>query len=246
MRAFLANEDLLDGRYEEARRTFLDVEKSLPKGAAPFAVRYGLAFSDLYEGRVDEAIADPREVPGRVQGQRGRAGLPRGLHLELDRADQPRERPARRGDEGLRKGYESVPGSSLPDDQKQLWLGRLHHGRCRVLARMGRHEEAWTEALKIKKMIDDAGEAGKQYLPAWHYLAGYLELEKGDCAGGDRGPEAGRTPTTPSTSCSSPARTRRRARPTTREAPSRRVVDSRQNGLERALAYPEAKRKLAL
>ena len=78
------------------------------------------------------------------------------------------------------KGYASVPGSSLPDDQKQVWLGRLHHGRCRVLARMGRHDEAWKEALSIKKMIDDGGEAGKQYLPAWHYLAGYLEFEKGD------------------------------------------------------------------
>ena len=31
-------------------------------------------------------------------------------------------------------------------------------------------------------MIDDGGEAGKQYLPAWHYLAGYLKLEAGDYA----------------------------------------------------------------
>ena len=35
VRAFLANDDLLDGRYEKARQTFLDVEKSLPKGSAP-------------------------------------------------------------------------------------------------------------------------------------------------------------------------------------------------------------------
>ena len=59
------------------------------------------------------------------------------------------------------KGYESVPGSSLPEDQKQVWLGRLQHGRCRVLAKMGKHEEAWAEALKVKKMIDDGGEAGE-------------------------------------------------------------------------------------
>ena len=80
------------------------------------------------------------------------------------------------------KGYESVPGSSLPEDQKQVWLGRLQHGRCRVLAKMGKHEEAWTEGLEVKKMIDDGGEAGKQYVPAWHYLAGYLKLEAGDFA----------------------------------------------------------------
>ena len=59
------------------------------------------------------------------------------------------------------KGYESVPGSSLPEDQKQVWLGRLQHGRCRTLAKMGKHEEAWSEAQKIKKMIDDGGEAGE-------------------------------------------------------------------------------------
>jgi hypothetical protein len=60
------------------------------------------------------------------------------------------------------KGYESVPGSSLPEDQKQVWRGRLQHGRCRVLAKMGKREEAWDAALEVKKMIDDGGEAGKQ------------------------------------------------------------------------------------
>jgi tetratricopeptide (TPR) repeat protein len=57
VRAFLANEDLVAGRYAKAREAFLEVERSLPKGAAPFAVRYGLAFSHLYEGRPDAAIA---------------------------------------------------------------------------------------------------------------------------------------------------------------------------------------------
>src|SRR5258707_988776 len=77
-------------------------------------------------------------------------------------------------------GYLSVPGSGLPEDQKQIWLGRLRHGRCRVLAKMGKHEEAWGEAEKVKKMIEDGGEPGKQFLPAYHYLAGYLKLEAGD------------------------------------------------------------------
>ena len=45
---------------------------------------------------------------------------------------------------------------------------------------MGKREEAWAEAEKVKKMIDDGGEAGKQYLPAYHNLAGYLKLEAGD------------------------------------------------------------------
>ena len=82
------------------------------------------------------------------------------------------------------KGYESVPGSNLPEDQKQTWLGRLHHGKARTLARMGKHEEAWAEVETIKKMIEDGGEEAKQYWPAYHYVAGYAKLEAGDCAGG--------------------------------------------------------------
>ena len=138
-----------------------------------------------------------------------------------------------------------MPGSSLPDDQKQVWLGRLRHGRCRVLARMGRHEEAWKEALSIKKMIDDGGEAGTQYLPAWHYLAGYLELEKGDARAAvlDLKQANAQDPfhllllarAYEKTGQAEDARKTFRA-----------VVESRQNGLERALAYPEAKRTLGL
>ena len=41
---------------------------------------------------------------------------------------------AGRLDEALKdyeKGYQSVPGSKIPEDQKQTWLGRLHHGKAR-------------------------------------------------------------------------------------------------------------------
>jgi hypothetical protein len=39
--AFLANDDLLKGEFKKAREGFQAVEKELPKGAAPFLVRYG-------------------------------------------------------------------------------------------------------------------------------------------------------------------------------------------------------------
>lgn len=245
VRAFLANEDLLDGRYDEARRTFLDVAASLPKGAAPFAVRYGLAFADLYQGRPDEAVAALEKYVAEYKDSGAAQGFPEvfiwnsiaRIQLENGRYDAAMK--------AYEKGYESVPGSSLPDDQKQVWLGRLHHGRCRTLARMGRHDEAWKEALTIKKMIDDGGEAGKQYLPAWHYLAGYLELEKGDAkAAVEELKQADATNpfhllllarAYEKTSQQEDARTTYRA-----------IVDSRQNSLERALAYPEAKRKLGV
>ena len=109
VRAFLANDDLLKGQYERARPAFLDVEKTLPKGAAPFAVRYGLAFSYLYEGQVDPAIAALKTYLAEYKDSGLGAGLPRGLHLELDRPHQPRERAARRRDAGLREGLRERP-----------------------------------------------------------------------------------------------------------------------------------------
>jgi len=124
-----------------------------------------------------------------------------------------------------------------------VWRGRLHHGRCRTLAKMGKHEEAWTEALTIKKMIDEGGEPAKQYLPAWHYLAGYLKLEAGDGkAAVDELKQA---------NAQDPFHTLLLARAyekvgdqTSAKATYKAVIDSNQNGLERALAFPEAKKKL--
>jgi predicted Zn-dependent protease len=110
---------------------------------------------------------------------------------------------------------------------------------------MGRHDEAWKEALAVRKMIDDAGEAGKQYLPAWHYLAGYLALEKGDArAAVEELKQA--TPDDPFHQLLLARAYEKSGQPEEARRAWKAVVDSRQNGLERALAYPEAKRKLAL
>ncbi|HUL78703.1 MAG TPA: tetratricopeptide repeat protein [Vicinamibacteria bacterium] len=244
VRAFLANDDLLRGDYEKARRVFLEVEKSLPKGSAPFAVRYGLAFSYLYEGQVDPALDALHTYLAEYKDSGAAQGFPEvfiwnsiaRIDLENGRLDAAMK--------AYEKGYESVPGSSLPADQKQLWLGRLQHGRCRVLAKMGKHQEAWTEAQKVKKMIDDAGETGTQYLPAWHYLAGYLKLEAGD----SQAAIAELKQADPSNPFHELLLARAYEKAGIRaeaEKAYHAVVASRQNGLERALAYPEAKRKLA-
>jgi tetratricopeptide (TPR) repeat protein len=242
VRAFLANEDLVEGEYEKARQAFLEVERSLPKGSAAFAVRYGLAFSYLYEGQVDAALEALQAYLAEYKDSGAAQGFPEvfiwnsiaRVNLENGRLDAAMK--------AYEKGYESVPASSLPDDQKQLWLGRLRHGRCRVLAKMGRHAEAWAEAEQVKKMIDGAGEDGKQYLPAWHYLAGYLKLEAGDLAAAvaeltqidQRDPFQ--------ELLLARAYERDGARAEAQKA-YRAVVESRQNSIERALAYPEAKRK---
>jgi tetratricopeptide (TPR) repeat protein len=243
VKAFLANDDLLKGNYEKARATFLEVEKSLPKGAAPFAVRYGLAFSYLYEGQPDPAIGALETYLREYKDSGSAQGFPEvfiwnsiaRINLENGRLDAAMK--------AYEKGYESVPGSSLPEDQKQVWFGRLQHGRCRTLAKMGKHEQAWAEAQKIKNMIDDGGEPAKQYVPAWHYLAGYLKLEAGEYKTAvDELKQA--NPDDPFHQLLlARAYEKTGARDEAQKA-YRRVVDSRANGIERALAYPEAKRKL--
>jgi tetratricopeptide (TPR) repeat protein len=243
MAAFIANDDLLKGRYEKARQAFLDVEKTLPKGAAPFAVRYGLAFSYLYEGQVDPAIAALKTYLGEYKDSGAAQGFPEvfiwnsiaRINLENGRLDAAMQ--------AYEKGYESVPGSSLPEDQKQLWLGRLMHGRCRTLAKMGKHEEAWTEAQKIKKMIDDGGEPAKQYVPAWHYLAGYLKLEARDYKTAVEELKLADANDPFQQLLLARAYEKTGAKDDAQKT-YRKVVDSQQNGLERALAYPEAKKKL--
>jgi tetratricopeptide (TPR) repeat protein len=244
VRAFLANDDLLRGDYEKARRTFLDVEKALPKGSAPFAVRYGLAFSYLYEGQVDAALGALRTYLAEYETSGAAQGFPEVFiwnsiaRINLENGRLPEAMKA------YEKGYESVPGSSLPEDQKQVWLGRLQHGKCRVLAKMGKHEEAWAEAQKVKKMIDDGGEAGKQYVPAWHYLAGYLKLEAGDSEAAIEELKQANAEDPFHQLLLARAYEKKGARADAQKA-YRAVVDSQQNGLERALAYPEAKKKLA-
>lgn len=244
IRAFLANDDLLKGDYEKARATFLAVEKGLPKGSTPFAVRYGLAFAYLYEGKADAAIGSLRTYLAEYRDSGAAQGFPEvfiwnsiaRIHLENGRPDEAMK--------AYEKGYESVPGSSIPEDQKQVWLGRLHHGRCRTLAKMGKTEEAWTEALKIKKMIDEGGEPAKQYLPAWHYLAGYLKLEAGDYQVAAEELKQANPQDPFHTLLLARAYEKLGDKENARKT-LRAVTESQQNGLERALAFPEAKRKLA-
>jgi len=242
--AFLANDDLLKGEFKKAREGFQAVEKELPKGAAPFLVRYGLAFAHLYEGNPDAAIQALETYLVEYKD----AGLAQGfpevfiwnsiarINLEYGRTE-----PAMKAYE---KGYESVPGSTLPEDQKQVWLGRLSHGKARTLAKMGRHEQAWAEAEKVKTMIESGGEPAKQYWPAYHYLAGYLLLEKGDGAKALEHLKQANADNDPFH-----ALLLARAYEKAGDKPSAKktyetVLASKNNGLERALAYPEARKRL--
>ena len=227
----------------EARAQYAAVEKSLPKGSVPFAVRFGTTFSHLYEGNVDQALASLKTYLDEYRANGLDQQFPEvfiwnamaRINLENGRLEQALA--------AYQKGYESVPDSKLPEDQKTTWLGRLHHGKARTLARMGRHEEAWKEVETVKKMIIDGGEAGRQYWPAYHYLAGYAKLEAGQAA------EA--LEHLLQSDANDPFQTLLLARAYEklgRKAEARtayqKVVDSQAAGIERPLAYPEAKKKL--
>lgn len=244
VRSFLANDDLLKGEYARARATFEQVEAALPPGAAPFAVRYGIAFSHLYQGHPDAALKSLEAYLGEYRENGLNQGFPEvfiwnsiaRINLENGRPEQAMQ--------AYEKGYESVPGSSLPDDQKEIWKGRLMHGRCRTLAKMGRHAEAWAQAEEVKKMIEDGGEPGKQFWPAYHYLAGYLKLEAGDVPAAIEHLEQA-DPDDPFHTLLLARAYEKASRSADVRKAYERVVASQANGLERALAFPEAKRKLA-
>lgn len=242
--AFIAGDDLMKGRYAQARTTYEAVEKSLAKGAAPFAVRYGVTFSHLYEGNPEAAVKSLETYLAEYKS----AGLDQQFpevfiwnSIARIRLENGQLEAAMKAYEN---GYESIPRSNLPEDQKKTWLGRLHHGKCRTLARMGKHAEAWAEAETVRKMIVEGGEAGRQYWPAYHYLAGYAKLESGDgLAALEHLLQA---------DADDPFHTLLLARAYERlgrkdeaKAAYQKVVASQAAGIERALAYPEAKRKLS-
>jgi tetratricopeptide (TPR) repeat protein len=243
-RSFIANDDLLRDKYAEARATFESIERELPKESLPFLIRYGVAFSHLYEGHADQAVDALEKYLAAYRESGASQGFPdvfiwnsiARIHLENGNTAEAMK--------AYERGYESVPGSTLPEDQKQVWYGRLLHGKCRTLAKMGRHEEAWTEAEKVRKMIEDGGEAGKQYLPAYHYLAGYLKLESGQIDEAVEHLEKA-NPDDPFHRLLLARAYERKGEKATARVNYEKVVASTANGIERALAYPEAKRKLA-
>ena len=241
--AFLAGDELLQGRYAEARSAYAAIEKKLPEGSVPFAIRFGTTFSHLYQGQVDEAIASLELYLEQYRAAGADQQFPEvfiqnaiaRINLENGRLEAAMNAYA--------AGYESVPGSNLPEDQKQTWLGRLHHGRCRVLAKMGRHEEAWKEADIVRGMIEEGGEPAEQFWPAYHYLAGYVLSEAGEYAKAVEHLQKANLQD-PFQKLLLARAHEKLGHAQAAEQAYGEIVDSRWTGIERALAYPEAKQKL--
>jgi tetratricopeptide (TPR) repeat protein len=92
-------------------------------------------------------------------------------------------------------------------------------------------------------MIDEGGEQGQQFMPSYHYIAGYLKLESGDYSKAiEHLKQADQN---------DPFNKLLLARAYDKAGDSanaqkayREIIGSTQVTIERALAYPEAKRKL--
>ena len=240
----LGNVAVLRGDYKKARALYDQALTKRAANTAPGGVYYPMSLSHLYEGNVDLALTGLKGFLAEYKKSGQDAQFPEvfiwnsiaRINLENGRTAEAMK--------AYEEGFKSVPGSKLEENDKKVWLGRLHHGKGRTLARMGKHEEAWKEAERIKKMIDEGGEEGKQYVPAYHYMAGYLKLQAGDGkAAVEHLLQADKNDPFHKLLLA-------RAYEKTGDTAAAKkayaeIVAFNVNNLERALAYPEAKKRLA-
>ena len=240
---FLGNVELLRGNSARARELFSASLAKQVKGSAPFGPNYGLAYAYIYQGDIKSAIRTLEGYAADYQTSTQQQNFPAvfiwnsiaRLHLEHGK---PEDAMVAYG-----KGYDTIPGSNLDATQKQIWLGRLHHGKARTLAKMGKRDEAWKEAELIKKMIEEGGKEGEQFWPSYHYLAGYLKLEAGDYAKAVE--ELKQTDLTDPFHKLLLARAYEKSGDTANaQKLYKEITEFKQLTLERALSYPEAKKKL--
>ncbi|HXG64823.1 MAG TPA: tetratricopeptide repeat protein [Blastocatellia bacterium] len=245
--AFLGNIYLLKGDYDKARELY---NKSLAKkveGTAPFLPYNGLAYTYVYQGDVNTALKYLNTFLTEYEKTGQTANFPpvfiwNAIGRLLLESGRPEE-----SIKAYEKGYETVKASTvsaLDDTQRKIWLGRLHHGRGRALAKMGKHEEAWKEAELIKKMIEEGGEQGKQFWPAYHYMAGYLKLEAGDYAKAIEHLKQADQANDPFQQLLLARAYEKAGDQENAQKVYKQVTASTQFSIERALAYPEARKKL--
>lgn len=242
---FIGNCYLLTGNYDKARAYYKEAVAKVDHDATPFLPFFGQAWADLYEGKPDDALKIIDEFMDRYNRNGAAQGFPPvwiwnhigRINLEFGRLDEAMR--------CYETGYKSVPPSQIDSTQKKLWYGRMFHGKARTLAKMGKHDEAWKIAEQIKGMIEEGGEEAKQYWEAYHYLAGYIKLESEDYnAAIEHLKQADKD---------DPFNKLLLARAYLKVGDKQQalqlcgeIVKSTNNNIERALAYPEAKKIIAM
>lgn len=235
---------LMQDRYHQARTHYRKAIAQFDRDATPFAPFFGLAWTYLYEGQPDSALAVQKDFLDRYNRNGAAQGFPpvwiwnqmARIKLEFGRPQEAYQ--------DYETGYKSVPPSQLDSTQKQIWYGRMLHGKARSLAKMGRIQEAWQIAERMKQMLTEAGDQGERFWSAYYYLAGYIKLEAGEYE------EAARL--LEKTDLQDPFHKLLLARAVYKMGDKQRalklyreITQYRGNNVERALSYPEARRMVA-
>jgi tetratricopeptide (TPR) repeat protein len=242
--SFIGNCRLLQDDYAKARESYQAALAKVGPDASPFQPFFGLSFSYLYEGKPELALKNEEEFLARyVRNGSAQNFPPVWIYNNMARIQLEFGNTA----EALKlyeKGYETVPGSSLDSTQKIVWHGRLFHGKARTLAKMGKHQEAWQIAEQIKHMIENGGKEAEQYWDSYHYVAGYVKLESGDYAAAAEHLEQADQ--------NDPFHKMLLARANLKLGKKdyaleiyREIAKNTNSNMERALAYPEAKKMVA-
>jgi tetratricopeptide (TPR) repeat protein len=218
---FVGNYYLMKGDYEKARELYRQARAKTPAGVPPGQPTYSTAYTYLYEGDVDKALATLQGYLDEYRKTKAASELPdvfiwnsiARINLENGRLDEAMKAYA--------KGFESVPGSTLSEQEKKIWNGRpaprprpdagANGPARRGLGGGGDPPE------------DDRGRrrGGKPFEPAYHYLAGLREAGERATIRRPSSTSSRPTPRTPSTCCCWPGPTRRRATRRTRARPIR-------------------------
>lgn len=229
--------------YGRAREAFEAARAHLAPKAAPGAVWFGIATSYVYEHKTKPAVETLRAFLERYRSAEGNT-IPEVFiwnamaRIELEGGD-PKAALAM-----YEQGFTSVKASDLSVRDKTIWEGRLHHGRGRVLARLGKANEAWAEAETVKKMIEDAGDDAKEFRPSYHYLAGYLKLEAGEVPAAIEELKQAQVNDDPFRALLLARAFEKAGQKDEAQKQYQKIVKTTRNSLERALSYPEAKKKL--
>ena len=217
-------------------------KKGLPKDTAPFFAFAGPAFVEVYKGNTNAAL---RYVDDYLKAYDPvTQGFPAVFIWNMKARINLEEGRTAEAMEAYEKGYETVKASQINDQQKQIWEGRLLHGTARTLAKKGEHAKAAAIADQIAEMIKKGGDAGEQFVDSLHYLRGYLKLEKKDFQGAAE--ELSRISQPDPFQTALLARAYEKLGEKKKAAETyQKVVESVANGIERALVYSEAKKKVA-
>lgn len=152
------------------------------KGSDRPGLLFAAAFTYVHQGEIDEAAKFYEQAIAIAEAEKeyvmissgwdalGRSYLEAGRLIEAANA--------------YRKGYEaSRRAPDYSETDKLLWEGRYRHARGRILAKLGEFDAAMEHAEWIRLELEKAGNPNPAYMKSYHYMVGYILVEKRDFKG---------------------------------------------------------------